>query len=57
MNYVIHGKIESYPKRSSLVGPFHKELFEELYQCTLKTFRVQLTYENVLVTIPNKGYR
>lgn len=54
MNYVIHGKIESYPKRSSLIAPFQPELLEELYKYVPKAFKVQLTYENVLVRISSK---
>ena len=55
MNYVIHGKIESYPKRSSLLPPFQTELLEEVYEYIPKAFKVQLTYENVLVRIPKNN--
>lgn len=48
---MIHGKIASYPKRSSLTAPFNKELLEEVVVYIPKAFQVQLTYENVIVKI------
>lgn len=54
MNYVIRGKIASYPKRSSLIAPFQPELIEELQTYIPKTFQKQLTYDKVIVRIESK---
>jgi len=46
--------LECYPKRSSLIAPFQPVLIEEIVKYVPKAFKVQITYENVLVEIPHK---
>ncbi len=46
-------QIDCFPKRSSLIAPFQKDLIEELENYVPKTFNVQLNYTNVFVEIPS----